>query len=361
MLRALFRMIAARLSPDWPEIDGNTVVLWEPCSLSHGEIVPGYAQILLDIGHRVVVLMTPQRLDEGLFSRFEHPRLVLTRLTQRQIARFVKKPHIHKARAVLISTAGKLPHASDTSVDLRAVFGSKIPQNLHMVEHDAKAQIDAEVWSDQSITLRTLDYKGNASVVVNPHKFGEVEVTPKSSGQTIFLLVGAARPKRRNQNLVYDAAERLIDAGETDFEIRMIGKRGGNEIPPRLVPHVVELGRLDFREMYREVENCDFIVTAFQADNPDHVPYKTVKTTGSFQLCYGFHKPCILQCDFATGTALTPQNSLFYGTDAEMYDALHQAINMSADAYETMQTAMASSASALYAQSVRNMEMLLNG
>ena len=359
MLQALRQKMSSLFAPDWPEIDANTAILWEPCSKSHGEIVPGYAQILLDLGYRVVVLMTPQRIPEGLFSRMTHPRLVLTTLTQRQIARFVKTDSIHSAAVFMISTAGKLPHRPDKRADLEVVFGTNIPTNLLMVEHDAKSQIDAGVWSETSITLRGLNYKDSSSVVVNPHKFGDVDITRKSD-KTTFLLVGAARAKRRNQNLVFDAAERLVKAGHADFEIRLIGKKGASNIPAHLKRNVVELGRVDFSQMYKEVENADFIVTAFQEDNEEHAAYKTVKTTGSFQLCYGFGKPCILQQDFAVGTALNETNSLFYSTDDDMFNAMRRAITMTAEEYSAMQSALLEDASALYDTSVSNLQGLIN-
>lgn len=361
MLHALRQMIVARFSPDWPDIDENTAILWEPCSKSHGEVVPGYAQLLLDLGYRVVVLMTPQRISEGLFDRISHPKLVLTQLSQKQIARFVKTPHIHKTAVFLVSTVGKLPHRPNTQFDVTAVFGSNPPKPLLLVEHDAKAKIDAGVWSENMITLRGLDYKGRGSTVVNPHTFGAVKMTPKSSGKTIFLLVGAARSKRRNQNLIYDAAEQLVDAGISEFEIRLIGKKGAEQIPGKLANHVFELGRLDFADMYTEIEQSDFIVTAFQGDNPDHEAYKTVKTTGSFQLCYGFGKPCILHKDFAIGTALTEQNSIFYGTETEVFDALRLAVQMPADAYAQMQSTMLKDAKTLYETSRANMKVLIDG
>jgi hypothetical protein len=323
--------------------------------------VPGYSKLLLDLGYRVVVLMSPAQIKDGLFSRFSHSNLVLAQLTQRQIARFVKTDAIHAAAVVMVSTAGKLPEKDDKRPDLGRVFAGRTPEKLLLVEHDAQAQIDAGSWSDRSITLRGIDYKNERSTVVNPHVFGDVKITTKTKGKTVFLVVGAARAKRRNQNLVYDAAQRLLDAEHTNFEIRLIGKKGGEPVPERLQPHVVELGRVDFEDLYSEVENADFIVTAFQVDNPDHVAYRTVKTTGSFQLCYGFAKPCIVQQDFAPGTALNAENSLFYGADETMFDAMRTAVTMDAARYAQMQNQMQDDAEALYQSSLANLKRLIDG
>lgn len=360
-MNALLKKVVAQFLPEWPHIDKQTALLWEPCSKSHGEVVPGYAKILLDLGYRVVVLMTPDRISEGLFSRFEHPNLVLTTLTQRRIRKLVKTPVARQAGVLFISTAGKLPHRPDATLDLTTVFGTEFPAPLLVVEHDAKTKIDKGVWTENTITLRRLDYADQSSTIVNPHFFGEIDTTPKSDGRCVFLMIGAARAKRRNQDLIYDAAEQLVEHGVSNFEIRLIGKKGGDAIPDKLQPHVKTLGRLDFREMYHQIEQSDFIVTAFQADNPEHEPYRTVKTTGSFQLCYGFAKPCILQKDFATGTALNSDNSLFYASDEDVAHALRRAIDMSATDYYNMQQAMQAAATKLYQQSVTNVELLING
>ena len=55
-----------------PYYNENTYFVWEPCSKSHAEVVPGYCKLLLDAGYNVSVLIEPKRIDEGLFSNFEH-------------------------------------------------------------------------------------------------------------------------------------------------------------------------------------------------------------------------------------------------------------------------------------------------
>ena len=175
-------------APD-PQVGPGTFVLWEPCSKSHGEVVPGYARYLRDLGFEVLVLMTPARLDEGLFARFDETGIRHGHMSQSRIRRFVKRPELRQAAGLLVTTAGKLPDAANGAVDLDRVFGAERPERLLMVEHDVRARVDRGVWDPETITLRTLDYKGARSVVVNPHDFGRVEVTPKSEGRTIFVMI----------------------------------------------------------------------------------------------------------------------------------------------------------------------------
>lgn len=352
MLTALLH----RLFPPVPSIDGDTFILWEPCSKSHGEIIPGYASYLLALGYKVVVLMTPARIPEGLFCRFSHPRLTLARLSQRRIRRFMRSAEVGKSAGVMVSTVGKLKDTPDGQVDLQAVFGPQRPRRLILVDHDVEARVKAGFWDPSTVTLRAID--GLASRVVNPHDFGPVAEHPKTKDRTVLVMVGAVRDKRRNQNLVYEALERLVAAGKTGFELRLIGKPGKDEIPETLRPHVVKVGYVDFRQLYAEVEAADFLVTSFQRDNENHAPYRTTKTTGSFQLSYGFSTPCIVQRAFAAGTAFTEGNALFYDDDVQIRDALEKAIDMPADAYADMTAALRADARRLYDASLANMRIL---
>lgn len=341
-----------------PTITSDTIVLWEPCSQSHGEIVPGYAKYLLDLGYRVVVLMTPERIDEGLFCRFADPKLHLTTLSQRQIRRFMKKNAVHNAAGVLISTAGKVPTDKNGAPDLGRVFGGAAPANVHLVEHDMSSLMGKADWPDRVITLRALAPEYGHPYLVNPHYFGDVVQTPKNSDRTVLLMVGAARSKRRNDHLVINAAERLVAEGYRDFEIRLVGKLDGVEVPASLNDNFVKVGRLPFYALYEEVENCDFMLTAFQKDNPAHAFYRTTGTSGSFQLSYGFSKPGIFQQDYITGTGITLENSLVYDEDDDMFDAMKTAIEMSPDQYASMQAAMGESARQLASQSLENLRKI---
>lgn len=351
------RRLLAR-SQQYPFITSETVILWEPCSQSHGEIVPGYAKYLLNLSYEVVVLMTPDRIGEGLFSRFSHPKLHLTSLSQRQIRRFMKTQSIRSAAGILISTAGKIPTDKTGAPDLGQVLGRAPYDNVHLVEHDMSNLQGKGDWPNRAITLRQLSPEYGNTHVVNPHYFGDILRTQKNSTKTVFLMVGAARAKRRNDHLVINAAEQLITAGYKNFEIRLVGKLDSLEVPLSLKDNFVKIGRLSFSELYNEVENCDFLLTAFQKDNPAHAFYRTTGTSGSLQLCYGFAKPGIFQRDYIEGTAINLENSLLYDEDGDMFDVMRFGIKMSSTQYELMQAAMVDSASKLAKRSQSNLGAL---
>lgn len=354
------RSIRSRLFPLWPKPDSETFILWEPCSHSHGEIVPGYAKYLLELGYKVLVLVTPARIDEGLFSRFSHPGLQVADLSQRRIRRFMRRPEIGSAAGVLITTAGKLPDRPDGRPDLVRVFGGHVPHRVLLVEHDARRRLARDAWDPHFITLRRINLDGVRSVVVNPHFFGTFPAAGKNR-KTVFLIVGAARAKRRNQDLILHSAERLIAAGHVDFEIRMVGKSDGRPVPEALRDHVHTLGRIPFSRLYEEASTCDYILTAFQQDNPDHDFYRTTGTSGAFQLAYGFGRPCIVQEAFTEGTMLDRSNSLLYGKDEEMFDAMRAAILLSPEKHAELRQSMIAGAQDLHDRSLANLRQLMDG
>lgn len=344
----------------WPEITSNTAILWEPCSDSHGEIVPGYAKYLVDLGYQVLVLLTPKRLGEGLFSRFNHEKLEFATLSQRQIKQFMVSGMANQAALVMISTVGKLPHSKEGEPDLDYVFGPNLPKNLLLVEHDAKSKIDHQTWRSDYMTLATLNYKNNHSIVVNPHYFGPVAKKKKANEKTNFVIVGAARGKRRNTSMLFDALEKLIKNGHRNFKLKMIGKTDRTAIPSAIAEHVDILGRLDFCDLYRQIDMADFLVTAFEKNNPDHALYRTVKTSGSIQLSYGFHTPIIIQKGFELVTSLDEQNSIMYDENSDLYDALLRAIQISTSDYDVMTKTLAADANDLYQSSLKNLDQLIH-
>ncbi|MEY4848511.1 MAG: hypothetical protein RLZZ36_1624, partial [Pseudomonadota bacterium] len=144
----------------WPQVTDNTFYLWEPCSHSHAEVVPGYAHYLLELGYDVSVLLTPQRLDEGLFERFAHPRLTLNRIPQAAIVRHFAQHGLGRARGVLISTARKIGFDRSYASEY-GLFGPLAPgQKLLLVEHDVKTPVEAGFIDRNVISLRPIDYRG---------------------------------------------------------------------------------------------------------------------------------------------------------------------------------------------------------
>jgi len=338
----------------------NTFIIWEPCTHSHAEVIPGYARYLLDLGFEVAIFATPARFDEGLFSKFNDSRIQLHRLPQWKIRRHFNKNGLGAARGILITTARKLSGQENYELE-SSIFSQRTPnQKLLLVDHDIKATHKNGTLSSQIITLRQPHYKNAITTVVNPHYFGEFPKSVLRKDAVNFITIGAMRKKRRNTTLLINAAEALHRQGIFKFKITVIGKGSLAGIPSHLKLYFDIKGRIDFSQLYSELENADFFLTLLDPENPEHNRYITTGTSGSFQLIYGFLRPCLIAKKFAEINQFTPNNSIIYNSNDELAEAMKKAISLSHEDYEALQKSLQMTADAIYKQSLANLSGLIN-
>jgi hypothetical protein len=341
-----------------PAVSPNTFFVWEPCSHSHAEVVPGYAKYLLDLGFDVSVLLTPARLDEGLFSRFSHDRLTINRMSQSAIIRFFKRYRLSNARGVLITTAGKIGTKDSYHSEYALFTDRKAEQKVLLVEHDVKRPADHRAIDGNVITLRKVQYKNVTTTAINPHYFGNVAITAKSRDIVKFITVGALRVRRRNTSILIDAVASLHGKGIDNFTIVVIGRGNLRGIPAHLRKYFEIRGRVDFSQLYAEMESADFFLTLLDPENSLHDRYLTTGTSGNFQLIYGFAKPCLVDAKFAMSNGFTVQNSLVYSGNPELGASMIDAIEMTQADYDVKQRALQALAQSIYVESLANMKQL---
>lgn len=218
--RLLGRLLPAKTVPCH---DKETFFVWEPCSHSHAEVLPGYAKLLLDAGYKVSVLVTPERLKEGLFSQFHDERLKINCMPQRSIRRFFAENGLADAAGIIITTAGKLAKGANYE-KAKALFGAiSSEQRILLVEHDVKEAADLGTLTKNIITLSEINYKNAETTPVNPHYFGDFETRDKNES-TVFLVIGASRKTRKNLELLVKAVDKLQNCGVENFKIIVAGK-----------------------------------------------------------------------------------------------------------------------------------------
>ena len=329
----------------YPKIDGNTFLLWEPCSRSHAEVVPGFTKYLLDLGYSVSVLVEPKRIDEGLFSLFgDNERVYLNRITRKNIKKYLLKYGLANAKGILISTLTDKIKIKDIPLTTE--------QKILCVSHDIKG--DAALIDEKTITLRRMCDDKLKTVVVNPHYFGTI-TKPSKNKIVNFISVGALNKKRRNNSLIVEAAQKLYHAGVYDFKITIIGKGMLRNLPKKLLPFFRILGRLEFREMYKEIQQSDFFLPLLDPMIPKHDRYITTGTSGSFQLIYGFLKPPIIASRFAPINGFDNTNSIIYESNSDLGTAMEKAIRMTVDEYSVMQKELELYTENLYSESLENL------
>lgn len=355
----LIEYIKSLFAPKMPVIRDNTFLLWEPCSKSHSEVLPGYAKYLLDLGYHVSVLCVPERIKEGLFSKFKDDNLSINKLSKKQLKNFFLNDDLSSVKGVLVTTVGKLCDSVHYD-EIYKTFNKNVNKSkLFFVEHEVSNSIDAGTWCEKLITLREINYKNSSSIVVNPHYFGNAKITPKNQDITNFITVGAIRDKRKNNSLIIDAAINLYNKGYRNFKITVIGKGHLKDLPENLRPYFDIKGHLPFDKMYHELEKADFVLTAYNEDNPKHIRYNTSGTSGSFQLVYGFLKPCIITKGFAAINGFNDDNAILYSGETNYTYALEKAVNLDVSEYEVMQHNLKKYVDNLYNISLANLKSLI--
>ena len=264
--------------------DNNTFVVWEPCSESHSEVVPGYVKYLLDLGYSVSVIVNPAHYKSGLFSRFKHSNIFLNKLSRKAAKDYFKHADLSKLKGILVTTAGKLCDNIHFEQAYKHFNKSLDRKKLFLVEHDAKFAVDAGTWNEKIITLRKLNYQGAKSCVVNPHHFGEMKITPKNDKITNFVMVGKLGIGQSDNAVIVEAASELLKQGVKNFKITVVGKGRLDDLPPELAEYVDIKGRLSFTDMFAELEKADFLLTSY--NDEQHSFYRTTGASGNFQLVY---------------------------------------------------------------------------
>ena len=343
-----------------PIIKENTFLLWEPCSKSHSEVLPGFAKYLIDLGYHVSVLTNSKNFKDGLFCKYKEENISYNNMSKRQVRKYFKNTDLSDVKGLLVTTVGKLCDSIHYD-DSYSWFNEKADKSkIYFVEHEIMGSADFGTWDEKIITLRKMDYKGVKSVVVNPHYFGEIKVLPKNE-VTNFVTIGALRGKRKNTSIIVDAVEELVNKGIANFKVTVIGKGKINDLPKSLHKYIDIKGRLPFYKMYEELEKADFILSAYDEDNPAHKRYITTGTSGNFQLVYGFLKPCVIMSSFAEINDFTNENSILYENKTEYADAMQRAIQMSKNDYEIMQNNLRETVKIIYENSKNNLKERING
>lgn len=343
-----------------PIIKDNTFIVWEPCSKSHSEVVPGYCKYLLDLGYHVSVLVTPERYKEGLFSRFQDKNLTLNKLTQKEIKEFFKNTPINNTKGVMVTTVGKICDCIHYNQVYSAFYPDTDRKKLLFVEHEASFALDKNSWDENLITLRKLNYKNGKSIVINPHYFGDIKITDKNKDITNFITIGAIKPNKKNSKMIIDSFYEVYKRGYQNFKVTVVGKGSLKHLPKELHKFFDIKGRLPFDKMYDEIEKADFMLTSYNEDDPEHIRYNTSGTSGNFQLMYGFLKPAIITQGFAPINGLNKENAILYDKEENYPDAIEKAINMDNQSYKTMQNKLKDYEIELYKTSLENLKKIVN-
>ena len=343
----------------------NRVLLFE-INHCHGEVLPGYIKYFYDLGYKVDVLMNKILGDLQPVIRVSADYVEnIYCCNIRTIKSIMKSEQISKYKFVC-STSNTIyifinikscPSVVDFLPDMNVS-----PNRLLIVEHHLENLNRLFQNKYKTIILadiQTIPDKTNIAVV-NPHYFGNIKTPPKNS-ITNFIIVGSIENHRRNYHLLISAVKELVDHGIDNFKITIIGWRGKLSNLPETIKKYFDLkGGIDYPKMYEEVENADFFLPMLDSEDPEHNKYITKTTSGSFQLVYGFRKPCLLAEKFTKIYGFNDDNCLIYKNNSDLAKMMMAAVKMSQEEYSKKQEKLSEYANNLYQNSLNNLNTLLH-
>ena len=324
------------------------IVELNPC---HGECIPGYAKYFLDLGYDLRIIMNNEiEADDPLADIFSNKKVEVGYMSQPDIVKFIQNTQQMNQYSVCLFNSSFIYKFQKLVVYL--LSSEKYQVKILTVDHRQEL-INRKIQArSNSVVLKQFDKNENI-FEVNPHYFGKHNKHEKNS-LTEFVVVGGIDEKRKNHGLLISAIDKMINSGENDFHVTVVGKGSIDNLPESIKSHITLTGRLSFPQMYEVMKRADFFLPLLDYDNPEHLRYCTTGTSGSFQLIYGFNLPCIIDANFAKIYSLTDENCIPYDKD-KFTEALIQAVKMNNDEYSKLQDNLAMFVQKVYQNSLEQM------
>lgn len=340
------------------QINTNTILLIELNHNSHRETMPGYAKYLLDLGYNVEVLVSES--IGGSFCRFPE-KIKIYRFPESYILEIMQDSRLSCYKRLIFNS--KVIYKPNNWIDIHEFIpnlksGQK--KNLYVQHHIDRL---LEVPDDrQCILANPSKCLEQELLIVNPHYFGNIK-NHLLNKKVKFLVVGALEKRRKNVCLLFDALNKLNDMKVDNYEVIVIGRCQDvlDDLDNSIKKHLILRGRLNFSDMYKEIENADYFLTLLDPKNKEHDRYIKDGTSGCFQLVYGFLKPCLIHKKFADVYSFNDDNSFVYAENAELADAMLSAINTDRYQYKKLQNNILKIQKNIYETSLENLKQILDG
>jgi len=332
----------------------RSVVIFEPNPYHH-ECIPGYAKYFTDLGYSVDILLIKDNEDSMcLFEPDEKLRIFLYDSLE-QISNDKKvceklKNRFNKYDFVFVNTT------DPGKKDIYSALGLLQNKNSLFVAHDinfVKYDMNMEEFFNENRVISLGNFASSGSVYVNPHYFGKV-IEKNKNKKTRFFITST---KGKKYDYLIDAVKQL-NKEKLDFEIVVVGRNqtlSEKTVPAEIKNKFIFKGSVSYKEMYKQVNESDYIIVIFDPENPEDEPFKNLRVTGSSQLSYGFLKPSIMHSEFAGNYSMTNENSILYNNKT-LEEALRKAIKSSDSEYKEMQENLLKLKENIYKLSLENLK-----
>ena len=337
----------------------NPVLIIEPTD-SHGETIPAVFKYFKDLNLKSDILMLDKHRDIKSIDCIKKYKPNAHYVSYYELSTILESEILNKYKIIFFNSFNTYFSSGKEYPSIYKQFNiSNINSFVWGFLHhlDYKKECQNNNYHYFALTNLKNEYS-NENNFINPHYFGDIKITSKNK-LTKFIIVGAFESDRRNIQVLIDATKKLIKNGFKNFRITCIGRNAKNNLSSDLSKYFEFKGKLPYPEMYKEMNKSDFFLPLLDPDNPEHDRYITIGTSGSFQLIYGFKKPCLIHKKFAKHHFLNNENSIIYSKNEDLYNAMKQAIEMDENEYQEKQSNLKKLANDLYKKSLENLKNAL--
>ena len=315
----------------------------------HGDTMPGMARYFVDLGYYVDILLSPKEFDINPFSRYKYKKIRIFRSDLSQTKTILENKIVEKYDYIYFNS-DRVNFSRDYSY---RYFKSKYLTNekcLYMLHHPEDFRT---LEGKKCFTLWEFEnFKGVDAIF--PAYFGEFQIK-NSRLQTKFVVIGNIDRSRKDFTLLLTGVTSLLKQKINDFHISVIARKGDIEIPKALVQHISFKGSLSYPEMYKEIDDADYILPLLNSDIEDHLRYVTQGISGTIILSYAFRRPCVIENTFAKFYQMNERNSIIYKDSNCFEEALKKAIHTNFETYTDMQSNLSETYFSLYKKSIINL------
>ena len=334
------------------DVTRKTVLLVEPNLRFHSECLPGYIKYLNDLNFDVHVLLGNENIKLNCFSELKNCNFKLFGFNSYEtILTLIGNPIFTDKYHKIIVTTSLTNYGNFIANEW--CDNDKILYILHSLNTIKEFSLKKMAKMDKFFVLSY--FENNNIRTLNPHYFGDIQITDKNTDTVEFVSVGRIDKDVKNYDLLINTIKKLKQEGLTNFKINVVGWFGNIDIPDEIKDHIVFHGKVDFPTLYRILEKSDFVLSLLDPENEKHLLYTTDLITGTNQLVLGFKKLYLINEVYAKTYKYNSSNAIVYSGN-DLYSAMKEAITMNADAYKQKQENLKDLDKALYNLSLNNLK-----
>lgn len=341
------------------EINKNEILIIEKYSF-HGECIPGFIKYFQDLGYKNIDILINTKLNKlrPLNISFFNNKLNILEYSSNLIEDFITLGMCNYYKICLFTTL-----EFKNKDKIRLYLYNKHNFKKLIVFHELFHINKKDILYYNIIVLKK--FKNDIPVYeVNPHFFGEYKFHNKSK-ITNFIIVGGIESFRKNFFILFDGIEKLINNKIFNFHVTIIGGNIENKLKvllnktqTHLSKYVTFTGRIPYDIMYEYISKSDFFLPLL--DPKQHGIYLSKKTSGSFQLVYGFIIPMLIEKTFAEKYGFNNSNSIIYNNDDDFFNKLNYSINMKDEEYFNLKNNLKEKVKNIEKNSIKNLKLILS-